>query len=57
VAEKNYTKGVSPTVIFCSPSRPKGGAAFTGGLNEGFAKAEKRASFLELNEMPMGLNS
>jgi len=24
VAEKNYTKGDSPTVIFCSPSNPKG---------------------------------
>jgi hypothetical protein len=29
VAEKNRTKGASPTAVFRSPSRPKGGEAYT----------------------------
>jgi hypothetical protein len=34
VAEKNRTKGVSPTAVFRSPSRPTGGEAHTDLLGE-----------------------
>jgi hypothetical protein len=33
VAEKNRTKGVSPTAVFWNPSRPSGGEAHTGLLD------------------------